>query len=198
MTLRQKRLERMAHPETKCSSKASLPSSSLYNSHVHPLSLFSLSFFHSLPIEQQGCCCLSKLYPWPEGNNISTLCSPEYLLETQSGPLIPYILFLCFLSFFFLSLLFFLANRRGQLKQARGKGWLLSVMFFSHSQFFLPVMSVNTNTCFLLMKWNKRGQSERDTLTNDIIIDCKLRSISLEHSHHFIFVINSCHRYLRQ
>lgn len=36
-------------------------------------------------------------YPGQEGNNASTLCSPEYVLETQSGPLIRHILF----SFFF-------------------------------------------------------------------------------------------------
>lgn len=32
-------------------------------------------------------------YPGREGNNARTLCSPEYVLETQSDPLIPHFLF---------------------------------------------------------------------------------------------------------
>lgn len=105
-------------------------------------------------------------YPGREGNNVSTLCSPEYLLETQSGPLIPHILFLSFLSF-----VFFLSHclsargwREGELKQARCK--LLSVLasFFPPSSLLSScLVSASTNTYFPSKERDKGGESERDS-----------------------------------
>lgn len=68
-------------------------------------------------------------YPGQEGNNASTLCSPEYVLETQSGPLIRHILF----SFFFHSPV----REKGR-GGARSKGKRLSVLpfLFSRRLFF--------------------------------------------------------------
>lgn len=84
-------------------------------------------------------------YPGREGNNASTLCSPEYVLETQSGPLIPHILFLSFLSFFFLFHTPFLPlEGGGELKQARCKGKVLLCSLFS----FFPPSSLSSCLVF--------------------------------------------------
>lgn len=131
-------------PETKPSSRASL----LTQLSLSPtLALFSFILSFS-PYWAAKLSLSFTAYPGREGNNVSTLCSPEYLLETQSGPLIPHILFLSFLSFFFLSHTLSAKRRRGELKQARCKGKLLSVLpfLFSRRQVFLPASSLQAQT----------------------------------------------------
>lgn len=78
---------------------------------------------------------------WDE-NNGRTLFSPEYLLETQSGPLIPHILLLCFLSFFFSYTPFLSVLGGGGLKQACCKGKLRSVLSF----IFFPTLFLLTSS----------------------------------------------------
>lgn len=131
-------------PETKPSSRASPrpppPHAALTFSHSHSFFSLILSFCTYWAAKLS----LSfTAYPGQEGNNASTLCSPEYVLETQSGPLIRHILF----SFFFHSPV----REKGRGGGARSKGKRLSVLpflFFPPSLlFFLLCFCVHALTC---------------------------------------------------
>lgn len=69
------------------------PHTALSFSHSHSFLSFILSF---CPYWAAKLSLSFTAYPGRKANNASTLCSPEYVLETQSGPLIPHVLFFLF------------------------------------------------------------------------------------------------------
>lgn len=75
---------------------------------------------------------------------------------------------------------------KGELKRARCKGKLFSVLpfLFSQSVLFSCLICVRANTYFPATQRDKGGKSDGRRLpTKDIIIYCKLRSIPPSHSH---------------
>lgn len=107
-------------------------------------------------------------YPGREGNNVSTLCSPEYLLETQSGPLIPHILFLSFLSFVFFFHAAFLRGDggRGNLNRLAVNSSLFSLLFSPRRHFFLLALFLQAQTHTFHQKKGTKEVRVKETPAN--------------------------------
>lgn len=122
----------------------------------------ALTFSHSHSFLFHSFILLSRCFTaftGREGNNVRTLCSPEYLLETQSGPLILHILLLSFLSFFFLSHSPSARGRRGNLNRlaVKANSSLFSLFFFpAVRSFFLPCVCKHKHILCINRKEQKR------------------------------------------
>lgn len=164
-------------PETKPSSRASL----LTQLSLSPtLALFSFILSFS-PYWAAKLSLSFTAYPGREGNNVSTLCSPEYLLETQSGLLFPIFFFFLFSLSFFFHTPFLQREGGGNLNRlaVKANSSLFSLFSFpAVRSFFLLGLCKHKHILSINRKGQRRWEWKRLILTKDIIIDCKLRNIS--------------------